>query len=296
MKRERRFVTAIVAAMVVSGSIFYACKKDAEETEFINVKNLKSSNYSQPTQDITISTYITMGTIDYLVTGQAVVGSYDGRIYECTATWTKFAGTNDEIDVVFTATLKTEHHNIMIPIDPSVMSNYTITVSNGLTETSTEIITLWSSIVAFCEANVTLMSYPFVLPADMAPYQYAIYLEDVEYLFDYIDAVFENIEDGEESGCFIFSYKTANALIQYGYITPENPYYKPNPYDTTNNGGGGMCFEYVIVNSKGFKNAKDAAQWGADQVEGHEGYVATMNYNKKKKEYFVIIQKWEDDD
>ena len=221
----KNVVKLLSMTLLISGVMFSSCRKDAEEMKSEQTRNLKSGNYQQPTQDITILTTIIIGTVEYPVTGQAVVGSYDGRIYECTATWTMFAGTNDEVDVAFTATLKSEYHDIMIPIDPSVMSNYTITVTNGLTETSTVIVALWTSIVAFCETNVTLMSYPFVLPADMAPYQYAIYEDGLSGLFDYMQTIFESYPVGAERGYFVISLNATNTFINYGFITSTSPYY-----------------------------------------------------------------------
>ena len=142
--------------------------------------------------------------------------------------------------------------------------------------------------------------YPYVLPESMQPYQYAVYQEDGHLLFGYIQLIFESMEASEEKGYFILSSNAAEALLYCGFISETSSYYDPTieiyPDSPTidPDDDGGLCFEYIIVDSKGFGNANDAAQWGADQVEGKDGYKATINYNKKKKEYFVIIQKWED--
>ena len=166
----KNVVKLLSVSLLVSGVMFSSCRKDAEEMKSEHTRNLKSGNYQQPTQNIDIITVITIDGVDYPVTGSAVVGSYDGRIYECNAAWTMFAGT----DVIFTATLKAQYHNIMIPVEPAI-DNYTITVSNGLTETSAEIADLWASIVAFCNENVVL--------SDMFPIARLTNANEIEHLF-----------------------------------------------------------------------------------------------------------------
>jgi hypothetical protein len=130
--------------------------------------------------------------------------------------------------------------------------------------------------------------YPFVLPEVMHPYQYAIYKEDLPTLFEYIQNVFENHQEGEKEGYFILLLDPDMARVNYGFVNgvlnyKDDPVINPDDEDEK---GGGMCFQ--VVASQAFDNFKDAQAWATKYVE--KGYIATMRYDKKKNEYFVIVE------
>jgi hypothetical protein len=71
--------------------------------------------------------------------------------------------------------------------------------------------------------------YPFVLPNDMQPYQYAVYQEDLDNLLYYTISILKEEKEGEKSGYFIFSSNNiADGLIYYGFIAESSHYYDPN--------------------------------------------------------------------
>ena len=83
-------VTAIsIVAMILTGSIFYACKKDTMSQKECNAQHAlySNGNYSQPTQSIAIHTHINIGTAMYPVIGNATAGNYNGLVYGCSLTW-----------------------------------------------------------------------------------------------------------------------------------------------------------------------------------------------------------------
>jgi len=193
-------ILVVTLAIVIGAGVFYACQKDVAPTG----KEVKSlGNYPQPTQIVDIATFINVENSIYPVTGSAIVGSYDGRIYECNLTWT---------DVVFNAILKSELYEVMIEVD-SVWENYIITINaiNNAYVTSQSIEDLWGRVVAICNVvisnPISTIDYPFVLPEIMAPYEYAVYEEDFDFLSEYILLSGEN---------FIFS-NNENGLIEYGF-------------------------------------------------------------------------------
>lgn len=111
-------------------------------------------------------------------------------------------------------------------------------------------------------------TYPFVLPATMQPFQYAVYEDDEDMLFEYIQSKLES----EENGYFILSYSfnTDGSLINYGFITETSSYYDPNiwiiPSDTINSddNGGGMCFD---SGKKEFKEKKAAREFAMGKAK-----------------------------
>ena len=163
MKKSSVFLGVTLMVVIVAG-VFYACQKDVEPIVSKEIKSL--GNYSQSTQNITIQTEIDFDGIVYPVTGQAIVGSHDGRIYECSVSWEIHStGVGAAIAASehahFTAILKPEFYDIMIPVDP-VSENYIITFSGGVTEKDISI--LWKRIVGICKENVAVdFRCPYIL-------------------------------------------------------------------------------------------------------------------------------------
>jgi hypothetical protein len=129
--------------------------------------------------------------------------------------------------------------------------------------------------------------YPFVLPAAMAPYQYAVYEDDINVAFDYMQIVFDAYVEGDEIGYFTFSYNTDNTLIHYGFITPTSSYYDPNiwiepDYPTDPDDDGGMCFVVIITT---FDNSKDA--WAFLMEMCKKGYEVSIKQDPKTKKWTV---------
>ena len=224
MKKLKVF-TVVALAAVMGAGIFYACQKDFAPTG----KEVKSlGNYPQPTQIVDIATFIDVENSTYPVTGSAIVGSYDGRIYDCNLTWTDF---------VFNAILKPEFYDLMIPVE-HVMENYTITMNaiNNAYVTSQSIEELWGRVVAICNVvisnPISTIDYPFVLPTDEAPYEYAVYENDFDFLLEYILL----------GDSFIFSINE-NGLIKYGL-----------PSETEISVLFGTNFPFNVLNSIGFVN------------------------------------------
>ena len=139
--------------------------------------------------------------------------------------------------------------------------------------------------------------YPFILTEVEAPFQFAVYQEDEEILFAYIESVLEEQDDTENPGYFILSLNSEESLFYYGFITETNSYYDPTwinpdvPVDT-NQGSGGMCFGWIVVDSHHSPNFNETQAWAHEKMA--EGYVVSINYNKKTKEYLAIAKRWED--
>jgi hypothetical protein len=125
--------------------------------------------------------------------------------------------------------------------------------------------------------------YPFVLSEAMKPYQYAIHRDDLPWLFEYMQGVFENHQADDESGYFIFSLSANMSRINYGVIVYNSDDYIPTNPDDNEDEGGGTCF--AIIASKTFDNFKDAQAWATDQMK--PGY--TICISKDKKTYIVIV-------
>ncbi len=175
MKRKI-YITAILLVMALGIGVFWACQKDTEQSDILQNKKLIETkkhksigDHQQPTQIISINPTVNIGGIEYPVVGSVEVGNYDGRIYECEATWTMYIGAlNQDFVLHFTAALHPEYEDLMQVIVPS-MENYIvmvngITVDNGfvLIENGVEIINytaiseLWTSIVAECNQNAII--------------------------------------------------------------------------------------------------------------------------------------------
>ena len=145
--------------------------------------------------------------------------------------------------------------------------------------------------MAIQKAN--LVDYPFVLPEVMQPFQYSVYEDDEDMLFEYIQLTL----DSEEKGYFIFSLNTDSTLIHYGFISETSSYYDPNIRVYTDsiasdtNNGGGMCFAWEPVKDKTFANLKDAQSWAHENGRA-DGYCYSISYDKYTKTYLIIIFKW----
>ena len=134
-------------------------------------------------------------------------------------------------------------------------------------------------------------NYPFVLPEAMRPYQYAIYEDDMDLLFGYIQLRFEEMENYEEDGYFILSSNVPGNLIYFGFITETSSYYNPNiwivPDEPTDpDDGGGMCFDRKEFQSTNFKEAQ---AWAKERMS--EGYEVSINKRGKGGQYLAIAQK-----
>ena len=154
--KKLKLVTAIVAIVVVAGTVFYACKKDVIQKEQAIERNVMKStgNYQQPTQIVDINTFITVGTVRYLVVGNAVVGNYNGQIYECNVEW-KMRVANEDFSMFLNAKLKPEYHDITTFVAP-VMENYIITVTNPNMVTDESNANLWAKMVDIVIDNVVI--------------------------------------------------------------------------------------------------------------------------------------------
>ncbi|HOF15261.1 MAG TPA: hypothetical protein PLF32_00005 [Bacteroidales bacterium] len=178
MKRKI-YITAILLVMALGIGVFWACQKDTEQSDILQNKKLIETkkhksigDHQQPTQNISINPTVNIGNMVYAIVGSAEVGNYDGRIYECEATWTIHIGAlGQDFTLHFTAALHPEYEDLMQVIVPS-MENYIVMV-NGITvddgfvliENGVEIINytaiseLWTSIVAECNQNTTINEY-----------------------------------------------------------------------------------------------------------------------------------------
>ncbi len=143
----------------------------------------------------------------------------------------------------------------------------------------------------------------FILPDNMLPFQYAVYRNNENILFQHIqlrlDAI-ENIGNGEGKGYFILSLSPDAAFVYYGFISETSRYYNPtiwifpdDPIDPDNGGDGNMCFGWVSVGKHLSDNFEDTQAWAHEQME--KGYTVTINKNKKTGKYLAIAQKWVDD-
>jgi len=145
-------------------------------------------------------------------------------------------------------------------------------------------------------ANVTT-NYPFVLPEAMQPYQYAVYTDDILMAFDYIQTVFDNYQEGDETGYFTFSSNTANTLLCYGFITVTSSHYDPNAFiddpdnpfiniDDMDDDEPIMYATKKIVTT----NEKKAAKWARKQLAKGNN-LEVVDYNKTTKEWTIIAKK-----
>ena len=170
---------ATLFVAVVSVLLFYGCKKDILNNG--NSKNpqamMSMGNHSQPTQNIDIHTYFGAGTTGSAVTGNAVVGSYNGLIYSCNLNWTMAVGTYTGYEMNFEAVLKPGLDGTAVGLTNG-MQNYDITINGQpITETSgytfevdgdvftidhEAILGMWNRVVGFCVENVTIVTNPIL--------------------------------------------------------------------------------------------------------------------------------------
>ncbi len=241
--KKIKYIIATIFIVAIEAGLFLACEKDTYKSDalqngkLVDTKNHKSmGNYQQPTQIIEIHTVMSVGEADYPISGNAVVGNYDERIYECNLTGVIHVVETDEVfSVHLTAVLKPEFEDIMIDVEP-IMENYIITV-NGMPFnqdfilifpintsfieiTYPDILNLWAEIVEICTTN-TVIVYPFVLHESMLPYQYAVYEHNSSIAFDYILTTFNGFVGGEKE-YFILSFNDADALLYYGLIAKSS--------------------------------------------------------------------------
>ncbi len=260
-------------------------------------------NYQQPTQIVEIHTVINVGEAGYPISGNAVVGNYDGRIYECDLIGVIHVVETDEVFAVhLTAVLKPEFEDIMIDVEP-VMENYIITV-NGIPFnqdfilifpintsfieiTYPDILNLWAEIVEICTTN-TVIVYPFVLHESMLPYQYAVYEHDFPMAFVYIWTTLDSYAGGEK-GYFTLSFNETNPLFHYGFVTESSIHFDPiwtdpvnidEPYDD----GGDLCFK--IVRRK-FDTFDEAWDYAMEKISLREGNSVNIYKDKDTGKYIV---------
>jgi len=242
--------TAFVA--IVSVLIFYGCQKDKEVMVPQGMKS--SGNYSQPTQDVDIHTFIVIDGVNYSVTGQAIAGSYDGQIYGCNLTWTMFVNVDTEYDMVFDAVLKPGLDGTVVGIT-NEMGNYNITI-NGVnfvednvlefevvdgvmfTIAPDDISDLWGRMVEICEENVVIedMILHGINIAEMAEAECVIGLEntvaefgdvflyftddELDELEELLKLIQEALNNGNYSLAAIYAEEYMNRY--YGIINPSN--------------------------------------------------------------------------
>ena len=125
IQKSSNLTIMILTAILASVVAFDACKKDPAE-QSLSAK--AEGSYQQPVQNIDIQTYIDIDGVEHLVVGEAVVGSYDGRIYECEATWTMQVTADSAIAMVLHAVLKPELDDMTIVVEP-VMESYEISIN-----------------------------------------------------------------------------------------------------------------------------------------------------------------------
>ncbi len=252
--KKIKYIIATIFIVAIGTTIFWACQKENDKIynpKNNSIKNQKSmGNYQQPTQIVEIHTVINVGEAGYPISGNAVVGNYDGRIYECDLIGVIHVVETDEVFAVhLTAVLKPEFEDIMIDVEP-VMENYIITV-NGIPFnqdfilifpintsfieiTYPDILNLWAEIVEICTTN-TVIVYPFVLHESMLPYQYAVYEHDFPMAFVYIWTTLDSYAGGER-GYFMLSFDDANAFLHYGFVTESTIHFDPSVFvDDPNN-------------------------------------------------------------
>jgi len=152
-----KFTTTIIVSLFVGIGVFYACKKNSVSEEMQGKAMMSTSGgiYQQPVQNITVETNVNIGDADYTVKGYAIVGSYDGRIYECSATWKmQSPGTVDNMcEITVTAKLNSEFYDVLTSAKP-VMNKYNITITKPEMLTTKDKSRLWERIVQFCNENV----------------------------------------------------------------------------------------------------------------------------------------------
>ena len=205
MRTSKVFVI-VLAAIVAAGSVFYACKKDRNELSDGSKAAMAMGSYSQPTQNITIQTniHVPTGTPPVCpVTGNAVVGGYNGLIYSCNLSWTMAVGTYTGYEMAFEAVLKPGLDGTAVGLTNG-MSNYDITINGQeITETSgyTEtvdgdvfmidheaIVGMWNRVVEYVVDNVTIIHFAYDIPFIENPHPIE------EYLFNPDDIDDENID------------------------------------------------------------------------------------------------------
>ena len=146
--------------------------------------------------------------------------------------------------------------------------------------------------------------YPFVLPADMQPFQYAVYQGETDNLLAYIQSVFEKHQEGDEVGYFIISRNVDTTLINYGFITSTSIYYQPNNFVYPDNyvdpfvypaddddGGGHACYATLKT-----KNANRVARW-IDRQLAMGRNITNLEYDPATGEWTVTSSEndnWKD--
>ncbi len=302
-----KYLLATLLVVVVGMGMFWACKKENDKiynSKNNSIKNQKSiGNHQQPTQIIEIHTVMSVGEADYPISGNAVVGNYDERIYECNLTGVIHVVETDEVfSVHLTAVLKPEFEDIMIDVEP-IMENYIITV-NGMPFnqdfilifpintsfieiTYPDILNLWAEIVEICTTN-TVIVYPFVLHESMLPYQYAVYEHNSSIAFDYILTTFNGFVGGEKE-YFILSFNDADALLYYGLITEESPYYHLyNPEIFLIDSNESVYFKTIRDTIK--TTFEEAIEWIRERI--NEGYdEVSIKFQKNINAYVIIAIK-----
>jgi len=163
----------MIALLIGASSVFYACKKDTfnnDKSSDIPQAMMAFGSYSQPTQNIDIQTYFNDAA--YLVTGNAVVGSYNGQIYECNLGWKIFINAETGYEMAFEAVLKPGYDGTAVGLTNG-MSNYDITINGqeigadgfyhetvdgvDIVITPNDMVALWGRVVDFCADNVTII-------------------------------------------------------------------------------------------------------------------------------------------
>jgi hypothetical protein len=124
-------------------------------------------------------------------------------------------------------------------------------------------------------------NYPFILPEDMQPYQYAIYEDDLPRLFDYMKSVFDSSLEGDGKGYFTLSFSVANSLYYYGFITETSSHYNPIWIDPNPDDGDDMCFTLIVRTFDTLEEAREYAKGKAK--EGYE----TVTSKTKDGKYLV---------
>jgi len=280
--------TIVFVAVTVMAGVFYGCRKDLENMESLSVNKRQKSNYQQPTKDVDINTVFILGDDEYSVVGNSVVGIFNGQIYECSVMWTMVVD-DEEFAMQFTATLSPEYHDTLIPVE-HVMDNYIIEVTNPEMITTESISDLWERVVEICDSNMET-NYPFILPENMQPYQYAVYKNDFSIAFNYMQTVFDNYQEWEEWGYFMLSLSANDSFIYYGFITESSSYYDQ---DIINNQDYPFVIivdpndPYIVIDDDGYDDGDDPMVYGIrkfSSVEKAEAWVL----KKREKGYHAGI-------
>lgn len=133
--------------------------------------------------------------------------------------------------------------------------------------------------------------YPFVLPEAMAPYQYAVYPDDANLLWEHIQARLEYPE-GNQEGYFTFSCNTNNTLICYGFISTTSIYYDSTVFvedpdnsfvniDNIDNEDDYACYAIIIT-----KKYNKLEKWGAKQIAKGKYFDIQV-----KGEWYIAVSK-----